>query len=53
MRNVKSLYSHVMLLNAFVMGWSYRSSWEIFFGEETVLKIAMETCQEVRGHNFM
>jgi len=52
-RNVKSLYSHVMLLNAFVMGWLYRSSWEIFSGEETVLKIAMEICQEVWGHNFI
>jgi hypothetical protein len=23
-RNVKNLYSHVMFLNAFVMGWPYR-----------------------------
>lgn len=51
MRNVKCLYSHVMLLNAFVIGWQYRSSWEMCSCEETVLKIATRMCQEVQGHN--
>lgn len=51
-RNIKSLYSHVMLLNAFVMGWPYRSSWEMCSGEE-LLKIATGICREVQGHNFI
>jgi hypothetical protein len=52
-RNVESLYAHVMLLNAFVIGWPCTSSWEIRSGEEAVLKIATGICQEVQGYTFI
>jgi hypothetical protein len=48
-----SVMSNVMLLNAFVMGWPYTSSWEICSGEETFLKIATGICQEIQGHTFL
>lgn len=53
MMNIRDCMVHVMLLNLFVMGWPYTSSWEICSGEETVLKITMGICQEVQGHNFI